>query len=204
LIRLYRVLRKIHAKNPFDGEGAFRFGGRWSSPGVRLAYASEHQSLAMLEYFVHLDADDPPPDLVLATADIPMSVVPQRVRIEDLPPNWRETPAPPSLTAFGDEFVRTGEQLALGVPSALAPAESNWLLNPAHSDFHEVRVREIEPLGYTRECLIENCARGSTNRELLAFWSRPLCDYNRRDPATRTKVTLNLCPNRTAPAHHIL
>ena len=25
----------------------------------------------MLEYFVHLDADDPPPDLVLAVADVP-------------------------------------------------------------------------------------------------------------------------------------
>jgi len=27
---------------PFDGEGAYRFGARWSSPGVRLTYAAEH------------------------------------------------------------------------------------------------------------------------------------------------------------------
>ena len=63
---VYRVLRKAYARNPFDGEGAYRYGGRWSSPGVRLSYTSEHQSLAMLEYFVHLDKDDPPTDLVLA------------------------------------------------------------------------------------------------------------------------------------------
>ena len=63
---VYRVLRRAYARIPFDGEGAYRYGGRWSSPGVRLSYTSEHQSLAMLEYFVHLDKDDPPTDLVLA------------------------------------------------------------------------------------------------------------------------------------------
>src|SRR5437667_4244156 len=97
LIRLYRVLRKIHAKNPFDGEGAFRFGGRWSSSAVRLAYASEHQSLAMLEYFVHMDADDSPPDLALANAEVPDDVLSEHTDVEDLPSNWRENPAPPPL-----------------------------------------------------------------------------------------------------------
>jgi RES domain-containing protein len=148
LIRLYRVLRKSHAKNPFDGEGAYRFGGRWSSPGVRLAYSSEHQSLAMLEYFVHVDADDPPPDLVLATADISETIFPARVRIEDMPSNWRESPAPPSLTHCGDEFVKSGKSVALVVPSALAPAENNWLLNPAHADFSKLVLGTVEALSY--------------------------------------------------------
>jgi hypothetical protein len=35
---------------------------------VRFSYTSERQSLAMLEYFVHLDKDDPPADLILAIA----------------------------------------------------------------------------------------------------------------------------------------
>ena len=74
MIQFYRVLRKAYAHAPFDGEGAYRYGGRWSSPGTRLSYASEHQSLAMLEYFVHLDQDDPPSDLVLAAADVPKDV----------------------------------------------------------------------------------------------------------------------------------
>jgi RES domain-containing protein len=147
-MRLYRVLRKIHAKNPFDGEGAFRFGGRWSSPGVRVCYASEHQSLAMLEYFVHLDASDPPPDLVLAVADLPDDVAFERVRIGDLPSNWRGSPAPPSLVRFGDEFVTRGEKVALAVPSALAPGESNWLVNPSHAGFRRIMFREVEPLAY--------------------------------------------------------
>ena len=147
-MRLYRILRKIHGKNPFDGEGAFRFGGRWSSPGVRVCYTSEHQSLAMLEYFVHLDAADPPPDLVLATGDLPDDVPFERLQVSDLPANWRETPAPPSLAGLGDDFVTRGERAVLAVPSALAPAESNWLVNPSHSNFRRIVVREIEPLSY--------------------------------------------------------
>ena len=65
---VYRVLRKVYARTPFDGEGAYLYGGRCSSPGTRLSYASEYQSLAMLEYFVHPDKDDPPADLILAIA----------------------------------------------------------------------------------------------------------------------------------------
>ena len=62
------MLRKAYARTPLDGEGAYRYGGRWSSVGTRLAYTSEHQSLAMLEYFVHLEAADAPRDLILVTA----------------------------------------------------------------------------------------------------------------------------------------
>lgn len=46
-----RILRKAYAKNALHGgEGAYRFGGRWSTVGTRLAYAAEHASLAMIEY----------------------------------------------------------------------------------------------------------------------------------------------------------
>jgi RES domain-containing protein len=71
---VYRILRKPYSKNPLYGEGAYRFGGRWSSPGTRLAYTAEHLSLAMIEYFIHMDQDNVPNDLVVVTADISDSV----------------------------------------------------------------------------------------------------------------------------------
>jgi RES domain-containing protein len=148
LSRVYRVLRKAYARTPFDGEGAYRFGGRWSSPGTRLCYASEHQSLAMLEYFVHIDEDDPPDDLVLAVAEPPDEVARAWTEIRHLPPNWREPAAPPELARFGDEFVRLGKDCLLVVPSVLAPSENNFLINPAHPDYKEIAVHELEPLSY--------------------------------------------------------
>jgi len=102
LTRVFRVLRAAYARNSFDGEGAFRYGGRWSSPRTRLTYTSEHQSLAMLEYFVHLDPEDAPDDLVLATADVPDGLSRKRIQALELPVNWRETPAPPALAQIGD------------------------------------------------------------------------------------------------------
>ena len=146
--RVYRVLRKPFARAPFDGEGAYRYGGRWSSPGTRLSYASEHQSLAMLEYFVHLDVDDPPRDLVLAVAEVPDDLARDRVDISNLPANWRESATPPELARLGDEFAQRGESCLLLVPSVLAPGENNWLINPAHTDYKSIVVLEVEPLSY--------------------------------------------------------
>jgi len=148
LSRLDRVLRKMYARTPFDGEGAYRYGGRWSSPGTRLSYASEHQSLAMLEYFVHLDVGDPPGDLVLAVAEVPDDLVRERVETSNLPANWRESVAPPELARLGDEFAQRGENCLLVVPSVLAPNENNWLINPEHPDYKRIVVREVEPLSY--------------------------------------------------------
>jgi RES domain-containing protein len=148
LKRVYRVLRKAFAQSPLNGEGAYRYGGRWSSAGTRLAYTSEHQSLAMLEYFVHLNADDAPPDLILVTAEIPGDLPVQHVAADQLPALWRRSPAPPELARIGDDFVEQAESCILTVPSALAPNENNWLLNPQHASFRRIVVSGIEPLNY--------------------------------------------------------
>jgi RES domain-containing protein len=150
LTRLYRILRKAYGHAPFDGEGAYRYGGRWSSSGTRLSYTSEHQSLAMLEYFVHLDPGETPEDLILASTDVPDNVTRARMQTATLPPNWRDTPAPAVLAHFGDQFVRKGKSCCLVVPSALSPRESNWLLNPQHSDFQKIVVLPAELLSYDK------------------------------------------------------
>jgi RES domain-containing protein len=142
------VLRKKYARDPFDGEGAYRYGGRWSSPGIRLSYASEHQSLAMLEYFIHLDKDDPPDDLVVAVAEVPDGVRAERVEISSLPRNWLDPAAPAELARFGDEFAERQEHCLLLLPSVLAPGENNCLLNPAHRDFRRIVAGRPQPLSY--------------------------------------------------------
>jgi len=148
LSRVYRVLRKRFARAPFDGEGAYRYGGRWSSPGTRLCYASEHQSLALLEYFVHLDKDDPPTDLVIAVAEVPDDLRRERVEVATLPRPWRAASAPAELARFGDDFARRGEHALLLVPSVLVTEESNCLINPGHPDFQRIALRDVRPLNY--------------------------------------------------------
>jgi RES domain-containing protein len=115
---------------------------------MRLSYASEHQSLAMLEYFVHLDKDEPPGDLVLAAADIPEELEAESIDRNLLPENWRDAAAPAELAQFGNQFAKRAEICLLWIPSVLAPNESNCLLNPAHADFRKIVVRPVEPLNY--------------------------------------------------------
>jgi RES domain-containing protein len=111
-------------------------------------YAAEHLSLAMLEYFVHIDPDDAPEDLVLLSAEIPDSVPRVSIHTKQLPKSWRQTPPPPELAVLGDNFIRHGRATILTVPSALAPTESNWLINPVHAGFSKIRVYPIEPFKY--------------------------------------------------------
>jgi RES domain-containing protein len=102
----------------------------------------------MLEYFVHLDANDAPSDLVLVTAETPNELANERVAVDGLPSRWRRSPALPELARIGDEFVHRAERCLLIVPSALAPHESNWLFNPQHPDFRRVVLSGVEPLSY--------------------------------------------------------
>jgi RES domain-containing protein len=101
-----------------------------------------------LEYFVHLDKDDPPADLVIAVADVPDDLARERVEASKLPANWREAAAPAELARFGDEFVQRGEHCLLLVPSVLAPNENNCLINPEHPGYKSIVVRGVAPLSY--------------------------------------------------------
>jgi RES domain-containing protein len=102
----------------------------------------------MLEYFVHLDEDDPPHDLVLAIAEIPDDLRHEQIDASILPAAWRNPAAPPQLARFGDEFARQATHCLLLVPSVLAPSENNCLINPAHPDYRKIAVRDLEPLNY--------------------------------------------------------
>ncbi|HTJ30087.1 MAG TPA: RES family NAD+ phosphorylase [Acidobacteriaceae bacterium] len=145
---IYRILRKPFSASPFDGEGSYRFGGRWSAPGARISYASEHLSLAMLEYLVHLDVEDPPTDLVVAEARVPEQVSRIRAASEELPEEWRAYPSHPALHAIGGRFIAEGKAAILIVPSAIVPGEHNWLLNPMHPHFQTIDFLPVRPFAY--------------------------------------------------------
>ena len=49
----WRIVRASRANTAFTGEGPWRYGGRWNSPGVRVVYVSEHQSTAAFEVFAN-------------------------------------------------------------------------------------------------------------------------------------------------------
>lgn len=64
---VWRIVREKYAATAFDGEGAYRYGGRWNSQGRRVVYTSATLSLAALEMLVHLQ-----PPVVFRFAAIPV------------------------------------------------------------------------------------------------------------------------------------
>ncbi len=140
--RAWRIVKARRAETAFDGEGSRLFGGRWNSPGVRMAYASSSIALALLETLVNADRDELSQDPYVAIPiDIPSSVAVRRIAANDLPEGWRsDGPTFAELRAIGDRWIRRGRDAVLIVPSAVLPQESNVLINPAHKDMKRLRI----------------------------------------------------------------
>ena len=73
MITAWRLVKSRHARAAFDGEGARLYGGRWNSPGTRVAYASDSVALAALEVLAHLQSTAVLQAYSLATIRFPES-----------------------------------------------------------------------------------------------------------------------------------
>jgi len=133
----WRLVPPPQEKTAFDGEGARRHGGRWNSVGVPMVYASEHESLAVLEVRVHIAMSSVYKSLFFEFDEALMKTFPAH----DLPKDWQHEPPPVSLQRLGDEWAKAGDSVILAVPSAIVPREMNLLLNPRHPDFSKVQIR---------------------------------------------------------------
>ena len=145
-MRVWRIANAAHAT--FDGEGARRYGSRWTRKGLPAVFASATLSLAALERFVHADPDLEPVDLVAISIEIVERVTVETVEITDLPPDWRTYPAPSSLALIGERWLRAARTVALSIPSAVIPHERNVILNPVHAEFAKLTTRTVEPFSF--------------------------------------------------------
>jgi len=130
-VQVWRICSRRHQR--FDGEGARLYGGRWNYAGTAVVYTSASLALAALELFVHIDVDLLPNETVKAAS---------------LPRNWRRYPALESLKDIGTNWAARGSTAILTVPSAIIPEEQNYLLNPAHRGFKQVRLRRSIPFHF--------------------------------------------------------
>jgi RES domain-containing protein len=150
-VRVWRIARQRFLT--LDGEGARLNGGRWNSEGIPVVYASSTLSLAALEYLVHVDVEDVPADLCALEIDVPDDAPVEEVALSSLPDDWNRVEDHPDCLARGDDWARRGAALALRVPSAVIPAETNVLLNPRHPQMERVRVVSIETFAFDRRLL---------------------------------------------------
>lgn len=145
-VQAWRIVKEKHAASAFDGEGAWRFGGRWNSPGTRVVYTSATLSLAALEILVHLT-----PPVMFKFVAIPLEfddALVEAVTPASLPADWTLEPPPPSTQKVGDLWVKEGRSAVLALPSAIIPGELNYVLNPAHARFRRVTIGKAVPFSF--------------------------------------------------------
>lgn len=145
-LRAYRIADRRH--KILDGAGAFQFGGRWSSPGRRVIYASLSYAGAMLEKLVHAGTGSVPKNQVAVEIRVPEAVQIEEVTAADVP-GWDR----PDLVAsrrYGDRWLEERRTAVLVVPSVVSRRDRNVLISQDHAQFPLVTVSPPEPVIWDR------------------------------------------------------
>ena len=110
-----------------------------------MVYTAQSQALAALEILVNVGSAELLAHYVIIEVAIEPALI-TRIELSTLPRNWRFDPPPRRIRAIGDDWIAAGTSAVLQVPSSVIPAESNFLINPRHPDFHKLRIGK--PLGF--------------------------------------------------------
>jgi RES domain-containing protein len=138
VLTVWRLTTARRSRSAFSGEGARLYGGRWNPKGVPVVYTAQTQALAVLEMVVQ--------DEVLAAryvmipAQIPDGVTIESIEARSLPAEWRSLRHLETTRRIGAEWARSRRGAVLAVPSAVIPAETNFILNPLHPEFRRIRI----------------------------------------------------------------
>lgn len=149
-MRVYRI-SKCNYIDDLSGTGAARFPGRWHNKDTYILYTAASPSLALLESVVHITTVIKL-DLCIICLEIPEDHI-MELQPEQLPEGWFVNPPPDPLRNIGDRFVKQKKFLALKVPSAVMQEEHNYLLNPAHPAFKNIKVLYTRNLHRDRRLL---------------------------------------------------
>lgn len=142
MVTTYRICKTKYAATWFDGEGAYRYGGRWNSRGTRILYTAGSLSLAALEMLVHLNDEEILLSYSFAAAAFDESLVLPVEQSRALPENWSASPPPLEIQRIGDEWAREQTSVVLKVPTSVLPVEFNYLINVRHPEFSKVQLGE--------------------------------------------------------------
>jgi len=145
-MQVWRLFPERFPSTAFTGAGALYAAGRWNHLETAIVYTATSRALAALEFFVNLQPNEAPDDLLMAEATVPDACV-EAFGPSLLPRNWRGLNNQ-RCRAIGSEWAASLRSVALKVPSAVVDGDWNVLLNPKHPDFAKVKIRPAKPFRY--------------------------------------------------------
>jgi RES domain-containing protein len=141
-MELFRISLAKHSTLSASGRA-----GRWNSNGVEMIYTASSRSLACLENIVHRNKHGLTDNFRIMVIFIPDNISRDLVKVSALPANWHlsDENTYTKCRVFGDKWINDNSSVILEVPSAIVKDENNFLINPSHDDFKEVRLVHTEP-----------------------------------------------------------
>ena len=145
-MQVWRLCGRRYASSAFSGIGGMRAARRWNHKGNMIVYTATSRALAAIEYFVNLEPNQAPDDLVMLEAHVPGKLV-ETLDLKTLSRPWYEIDNR-GCRAIGTEWLRSRRSVGLKVPSVPVRGDWNVLLNPSHPKFSEVAIASQEPFFY--------------------------------------------------------
>lgn len=145
-MQVWRLFPGRFRDSAFTGVGGLYAARRWNHLGTPMVYAATSRALAALEFFVNLEPNDAPDDLLIAEATIPDELV-EAIDLNQLPRNWRALNNQ-RCRDLGSAWAASLRSLALKVPSVAVDGDWNVLLNPKHPEFARVAVGALKPFRF--------------------------------------------------------
>jgi RES domain-containing protein len=145
-VRVFRIVHRTYAADPYSGRGGLHANSRWASRGRLVSYAADNLALATLEMIAGAGSMKRLREMVYAPADIAdrALLLPNR---DEFPDGWDRRPPGPASRSYGDRWLTAGDSVALRVPSVTLPEGWNVVLNPSHADFSgAVTIGDSRPL----------------------------------------------------------
>lgn len=140
-MEVYRISGKKYSNN-LSGLGAFLNGGRWNKKGQFALYTSLQISLSCLEVLVHLHPEIATPELDLVTIQVPDQSI-LEIDPTKLHKDWFRKNGIRKCREIGSSWINDNEHLTIKVPSSIIPQEFNYVINPQHELYREVRIIDI-------------------------------------------------------------
>jgi len=118
---------------------------RWNPNDVEMIYSASSRSLACLENVVHRSGKGLNQVFDVLTIDIPRHIKIKKILLEDLHADWKDYDRVYLTQRMGEKWINNNDTAVLQVPSSIVSEEVNYLLNPKHKDFGEIKIVKRQP-----------------------------------------------------------
>ncbi len=120
--------------------------GRWNREGEPMIYTAGSMSLACLENIVHRSGTSLQADFSVLTLFAPPGISISSLTDQKLAEGWEKKPG--ITRQAGSNWLKKCETAIMRVPSAIIQTEYNYLLNPMHPKFNEVKIIFTQPFTF--------------------------------------------------------